>query len=59
MLVPLTLKEQVIGVLVLTSSEEGCSPHHAAPAPAIANQAAIAMENAQLYEQVRSVTGSR
>src|SRR3989440_2378234 len=50
MLVPLTLKEQVLGVLVLTSSEAGVfTPHHAALALAIANQAAIAIENAHLY----------
>jgi signal transduction histidine kinase len=56
MLVPLTLKEQVIGVLVLTSSEaEVFTPHHAVLALAIANQAAIAIENAHLYEQAQQL----
>ena len=56
LLVPLMLKEQVIGVLVLTSSEENAfTPHHATLALAIANQAAIAMENAHLYEQAQQL----
>jgi PAS domain S-box-containing protein len=56
MSIPLMLKEQIIGVLVLTSQE----PHyftfrHAALALGIANQAAIAIENARLYESAQEL----
>jgi len=54
--VPLTLKELSIGMLVLTSSEVGAfTPHHTTLALAIANQAAIAIENARLYEQAQEL----
>ena len=50
--VPLMPKEQVIGILTLTAQEPHYfTPHHAALVLAFANQAAIALENAQLYEQ--------
>ena len=50
MAVPLMLRDQVIGMLVLTSKEENAfTSHHATLALAIANQAAIAIENARLY----------
>jgi PAS domain S-box-containing protein len=56
MVVPLLLKEQVIGMLVLTSSkEEAFTPHHSTLALAIANQAAVAIENARLYEQAQAL----
>jgi PAS domain S-box-containing protein len=56
LLVPLTLRDQVIGMLVLSSHEENAfTPHHAALALAIANQAAIAIENARLYEQAQAL----
>ena len=56
MVVPLSLKEQVIGMLVLTSSkEEAFTQHHSALALAIANQAAVAIENARLYEQAQTL----
>src|SRR5947199_10317270 len=56
LIVPLTLKDQVICILMLTSSkEETFTQHHAALALAIANQAAIAMENARLYEQAQEL----
>ena len=56
MVVPLSLKEQVIGMLVLTSSkEEAFTQHHSALALAIANQAAVAIENARLYEQAQEL----
>ncbi len=56
LIVPLTLRDQVIGMLVLTASEENAfTPHHAALVLAIANQAAIAIENAQLYEQAQEL----
>jgi signal transduction histidine kinase len=56
MIVPLMLRDQVIGMLVLAASEEDAfTRHHAALALAIANQAAIAIENAQLYEQAQEL----
>ena len=56
MMVPLTLRDQVIGMLTLTSSEEQAfTQHHATLALAIANQAAIAIENARLYEQAQEL----
>ena len=56
MLVPLMLREQAIGMLVLTSNEERAfTQHHASLALAIANQAAVAIENARLYEQAQSL----
>jgi PAS domain S-box-containing protein len=52
MAVPLMPKEQVIGILTLTAQEpQYFTPHYAALALAFANQVAIALENAQLYEQ--------
>src|SRR6266581_2799165 len=56
MIVPLMLRDQVIGMLVLAASEEDAfTQHHAALALAIANQAAIAIENAQLYQQAQEL----
>src|SRR5205823_10050102 len=56
MAVPLTLRDQVSGMLVLTSKEENAfTPHHATLALAIANQAAIAIENARLYAQAQDL----
>ncbi|HJT57140.1 MAG TPA: GAF domain-containing sensor histidine kinase [Ktedonobacteraceae bacterium] len=56
MAVPLMLREQVIGMLVLTSKEANAfTSHHATLALAIANQAAIAIENARLYEQAQEL----
>jgi signal transduction histidine kinase len=56
MAVPLILRDQVIGMLVLTSSEEQAfTERHATLALAIANQAAIAIENARLYEQAQAL----
>jgi signal transduction histidine kinase len=56
MAVPLILRDQVIGMLVLASKEEHAfRPHHATLALAIANQAAIAIENARLYEQAQEL----
>jgi signal transduction histidine kinase len=56
MAVPLLLRDQVIGTLVLTSKEANAfTPHHATLALAIANQAAIAIENAQLYAQAQEL----
>ena len=54
--IPLTHKEQVIGMLTLSSSESNhYLPRHAALALAIANQAAVALENARLYEQAQEL----
>jgi signal transduction histidine kinase len=54
--VPLVLKERIIGMLVLNSRDVRVfTLHHAALALAIANQAAIAIENARLYEQARAL----
>jgi len=56
MAVPLILRDQVIGMLVLTSSEEQAfTERHATLALAIANQAAIAIENARLYAQAQEL----
>jgi signal transduction histidine kinase len=54
--VPLTLKDRVIGMLALTSSEpDAFTLHHTTLALAIANQAAIAIENARLYEHAQTL----
>jgi signal transduction histidine kinase len=56
MAVPLMLRDQVIGMLVLTSKEANAfTPRHATLALAIANQAAIAIENARLYAQAQEL----
>jgi signal transduction histidine kinase len=56
LLVPLVLKEQVSGLLVVTADEsEAFSPHQAALCQAIANHAAIAIENARLYEEAQAL----
>ncbi len=53
---PLTLKDRVMGMLALTSSEAGAfTPHHATLTLAIANQAAIAIENARLYAHAQAL----
>jgi len=54
--VPLKLKEQVIGMLSASHSKPNYyTSHHADLALAIANQAAIAIENARLYEQAQEL----
>src|SRR5438034_9581037 len=56
MIIPLTLKEQAIGMLVLLSSEkQAFTPHHATLALAIANQSAISIKNARLYDQAKEL----
>jgi signal transduction histidine kinase len=56
MAVPLLLRDQVIGMLVLTSKEANAfTPRHATLALAIATQAAIAIENARLYTQAQEL----
>ena len=54
--VPVMTKEWVIGVLCLNHGTPGYyTPQHARLALAIANQAAIAIENARLYEQAQQL----
>ncbi len=56
MAVPLMLKDQMIGILTLNHSEpDSFTSRHAALALAIANQAAVAIANARLYEQAQDV----
>lgn len=56
MAVPLILRDQVSGMLVLTSSQkQAFTERHATLALAIANQAAIAIENARLYAQAQEL----
>lgn len=56
MAAPLTLKDRVIGMVAFTAREPGYfTPRHATLALAIANQAAIAIENARLYEQAQEL----
>ncbi len=51
---PIVFKEQPIGILRLTHNEPGrFSAEHARLATAIANQAAIAIENARLHRQAQ------
>jgi len=52
--IPLMVQERLIGVLSIDHRRPNVYTHrHAALALAIANQAAIAIENARLYEQAR------
>ena len=54
--IPLSHKEQVIGMLTLSSREPNhYTPRHASLALAIANQAAVALENARLYGQAQEL----
>ncbi|HEX8918968.1 MAG TPA: GAF domain-containing sensor histidine kinase, partial [Chloroflexota bacterium] len=54
MAVPLMLKDRIIGLLGLSSARfDYYTPHHADIALAIAQQAAIAIENARLYEKAQ------
>jgi signal transduction histidine kinase len=54
--VPLMLKEQVIGMLTITWTKPAYfTEDHARLAQAFADQAAIAIENARLYEQAQQV----
>lgn len=54
--IPLIVKDRVIGMLRLDHPEPNHFTVHAAQiALAIANQAAVAMENARLYEEARKV----
>ena len=53
--VPLKLKDRIIGLMSLSHSEVGYyTERHARLAMAIANHAALAVENARLYEQAQT-----
>ncbi|MGD9891271.1 MAG: PAS domain S-box protein [Dehalococcoidia bacterium] len=54
--VPMMLGDQVTGILSLIHDQPGFyTPRHAELASAIANQAAVALENATLYERAQSL----
>ena len=54
--IPLVVKDRVIGLLSLTHSEPGYyTQQHARLALTIANQVAVAIENARLYEQAHNL----
>lgn len=56
LLAPLIVKDRLIGILRLDHRERGhFIERHATLALAVANQAAVAMENAQLYEQAQQL----
>lgn len=55
--VPLMLQDRPVGLLALTREQPGYfTPHHADLAKAICSQAAVAVENARLFEQVEQQT---
>ncbi|MGD9891236.1 MAG: histidine kinase [Dehalococcoidia bacterium] len=54
--IPMVLNGDVTGVLSLSHAQPNFyTAHHASLATALANQAAVAIENARLYEQARSL----
>jgi PAS domain S-box-containing protein len=54
--VPMIRREQVIGIVTLSSNEVGYfTTHHAGLAMGIAQHAAIAIENARLYERAQEI----
>ncbi|HEV2461182.1 MAG TPA: GAF domain-containing protein, partial [Ktedonobacterales bacterium] len=56
MAVPLRLRDHVSGMLVVASIDDHAfTPRHATLTLAIANQAAIAIENARLYQQAQEL----
>lgn len=56
MAVPLIVNERLVGVLTLNGAEPGLyTPHQAELVLGIASQAAIAIENARLYEQAQEL----
>jgi signal transduction histidine kinase len=55
-IVPLRLRDRVSGLLALNAYKENAfTAHHATLALAVANQAAVAIENARLYEQAQEL----
>lgn len=56
MWVPLTIKDRTIGAIVVTHEEPNFfTPHHADLALIVANQAAITMVNADLYQHAQTL----
>lgn len=56
MYVPLVVKEEVVGLLVLNYHEPGYyTPYHAQLAQAVGTQVATAIENARLYDQAQDI----
>jgi PAS domain S-box-containing protein len=54
--IPLLLKDRIVGMLALTHAEKAFfKPHQYELVRAIANQAAVAIENAKLYEQAQQL----
>ncbi|NJL92680.1 MAG: PAS domain S-box protein [Anaerolineae bacterium] len=54
--VPLLFRDRVVGVLSLNHADPGYyTPRHASLTLAFANQVAVAIENARLYEQAREL----
>ncbi|HKZ56044.1 MAG TPA: GAF domain-containing protein [Anaerolineales bacterium] len=52
--IPLIAREQVVGLLALDNHKlRAYSPHHIEVATTLARQAALALENSQLYDQAR------
>ena len=59
LVVPLALKDSVIGMLTLTHEQPGFyTRHHAELVSAISAQAAIAIENARLFEQAQNAAAT-
>jgi signal transduction histidine kinase len=57
--IPIRVKEQVIGLFTLTHNEPGFyTSRHAGLAMAVANQAALAIENARLYNHAQQASRS-
>ncbi|HLF79837.1 MAG TPA: histidine kinase, partial [Dehalococcoidia bacterium] len=59
MAVPLALKDRLLGMLTVSHEQEGYyNQHHAQLVQAIANQAAVAIENARLYGQAQQLASA-
>jgi PAS domain S-box-containing protein len=56
MVIPLIVKDESIGLMTLVHNQPGYyTERHAKLAKAVANQAAIALENAELYQQAKQL----
>jgi signal transduction histidine kinase len=57
--VPLALKDRLLGVLTVSHEQPGYyNQHHAQLVQAVANQAAVAIENARLYGQAQQLASA-